>query len=91
MSRGYFGWNSMLDADEVEAIAQRVVELLQPTEPDLGWVRMEVVCRRFGVSPTWVYAHARHPTRIRSEGQAPLRSRPLSSSNRRDGAADSFG
>ncbi len=48
----------MLDADEVEAIAQRVVELLQPATPDRGWVRAEVVCRRFGVSPTWVYAHA---------------------------------
>jgi len=55
----------MLDADEVEAIAQRVVELLQPTEPDLGWVRVEVVCRRFGVSPTWVYAHAKELGGIR--------------------------
>jgi len=48
----------MLDDDDIEAIARRVADLLQPRPAECGWVRVEVVCRRFGVSPTWVYANA---------------------------------
>lgn len=76
MSVPVIGLQSSLELDEedIEAIAQRVAKLLQPPPPDVGWVRVEVVCRRFGVSRTWAYAHVNelggHPTRNRPQGQA---------------------
>jgi hypothetical protein len=47
-----------LDRDDIEAIAQRVVELVaNPAEaPDL--VDVEHVARHLGVSGGWVYRHA---------------------------------
>src|SRR4051812_23767844 len=54
--RSWGDW--VLDDEDVEAIAQRVADLLQPAGPERGWVRVEEVCRRFGVSQAWVYAHS---------------------------------
>ena len=47
----------LLDEDDVEAIAQRVAQIVRP-EPLPGLVSADVVSARFGVSRTWVYAHA---------------------------------
>jgi hypothetical protein len=46
-----------LDAASVEAIAQRVVELLREERP-AELVNVAGIARRFGVSRDWVYAHA---------------------------------
>ena len=45
-----------LDADDVEAIAQRVAELVPPPST---WVDAQAVAAALGVDRDWVYAHAR--------------------------------
>jgi len=47
-----------LAPDDVEAIAQRVAELIGP-RARIGLVDVDEICRRFRVSRTWVYEHAR--------------------------------
>jgi hypothetical protein len=47
-----------LAPEDVEAIAQRVAELLGP-RARIGLVDVDEICRRFRVSRTWVYEHAR--------------------------------
>jgi hypothetical protein len=46
-----------LDPDDVEAIAQRVAELVQP--PRAGLVGIDRLARELDVHPDWVYRHAR--------------------------------
>ena len=46
-----------LAPDDVEAIAQRVAELIGP-RARIGLVDVDEICRRFRVSRTWVYEHA---------------------------------
>jgi hypothetical protein len=45
-----------LDADDVEAIARRVAELVPPPS---RWVDAQAVAAALGVDRDWVYAHAR--------------------------------
>lgn len=45
-----------LDREDVEAIAQRVAELLQPA--DLGLTDARGIANRLGVTREWVYANA---------------------------------
>ena len=45
-----------LDADDVEAIARRVAELVPPPST---WVDAQAVAVALGVDRDWVYAHAR--------------------------------
>jgi hypothetical protein len=45
-----------LDPDDVEAIAQRVAELVQPSRA--GIVGVERLARELAVHPDWVYRHA---------------------------------
>jgi hypothetical protein len=47
-----------LAPEDVEAIAQRVAELIGP-RARIGLVDVDEICRRFRVSRTWVYEHAR--------------------------------
>ncbi len=53
-----------LDHDDVEAIAQRVAELLRP-KVSIGLVAVDEVVARFGVSRSYVYEHARELGAIR--------------------------
>src|SRR5918998_2810570 len=46
-----------LAPEDVEAIAQRVAELIGP-RARIGLVDVDEICRRFRVSRTWVYEHA---------------------------------
>jgi hypothetical protein len=47
-----------LDAEDVEAIARRVTELLRADEsPDAQYVDASTIARRFGVTRAWVYQH----------------------------------
>jgi hypothetical protein len=45
-----------LDRDDVEAIAQRVAELLRGERP-AGYLDARQVAERYGVTRQWVYAH----------------------------------
>jgi hypothetical protein len=47
-----------LAPEDVEAIAQRVAELMG-SRARIGLVDVDEICRRFRVSRTWVYEHAR--------------------------------
>ena len=69
-----------LDAATVEAIARRVVELLERR----GLQRRELVdaaeiARRFGIERSWVYSHAIELGAVKlgggTEAEAPIRSR----------------
>ena len=46
-----------LDPDDVEAIAQRVAQLVQP--PGVGLIGINRLARELEVHPDWVYRHAR--------------------------------
>jgi hypothetical protein len=46
-----------LDPDDVEAIAQRVAQLVGP--PRVGLVSIDRLARELQVHPDWVYRHAR--------------------------------
>ena len=49
-----------LDADDIEAVAARVVELLdEQTQHPPGLVDAATFARILGVERDWVYAHAR--------------------------------
>ena len=47
-----------LDSETVEAIAQRVAELISPAEPSSRCLTAAQVAERFGVSRDWVYDRA---------------------------------
>jgi hypothetical protein len=53
-----------LDSEDIEAIARRVAELLRHS-PSIGLVDVDGVVERFGVSRSYVYAHARELGAIR--------------------------
>lgn len=53
-----------LDLEDVEAIAQRVAELLRPRVA-IGLVGVHAVVARFGVSRSYVYEHAEELGAIR--------------------------
>lgn len=59
---------------DVEAIAQRVAELLAPTPP-ARWVDAQTVARTLDVEPAWVRAHAAELGAVRLGGgtSGPLR------------------
>lgn len=50
----------MLDADDIEAIAQRVAQLVgdRPVFPQVGYVDVATVARLTGMSDYWVRKHA---------------------------------
>ena len=53
-----------LDADDIEAIAERVAEKLRG-DGLAAYGDVQAVCARFGVSPDYVYAHAKELGAIR--------------------------
>ena len=56
----------LLDDDDVDAIARRVAELVRPAPmPAPVLLSVTEVCARFGLTRSWVYAHARELGAIR--------------------------
>ena len=47
-----------LHAEDVEAIALRIAELMTPTPNHATWLTSAQVAERYGVSRDWVYDHA---------------------------------
>ena len=55
-----------LDADDIEAVAARVVELLRETQPaPARYVDAATLARTLGVERDWVYARARQLGAVR--------------------------
>jgi hypothetical protein len=62
--RGSMTYGGRLSSEDIEAIARRVAELVGP-RGRTGLVGVDRICRDFGVSRSWVYAHARQLGAIR--------------------------
>lgn len=67
-----------LDLEDIEAIAQRVAQLLGSVTSDDGFIDARDAARRLGVRRGWVYAHARElgGVRLGNGDRAPLRFPP---------------